>query len=52
MEVEVTIKMKINPEFYEELSKILDHKIEWLIDLYSNPEIESVYDCSIKKVED
>lgn len=46
--VKITIRATIAPEFKDELERIVDHHIEYLIDLISYPEIKSVYGCEIE----
>ncbi len=46
--VTITFNMEIDSTFKKELEKIIDHKIESLVDLDSFPEIKSVYGCEIK----
>ena len=42
MIVEIKMKMDIEDDFFEELSRISDHHIDRLVDLDSYPEIKSV----------
>ena len=47
-EVEITMKMKVDEDFINELKYIIDHHIEQLIDYDNYPEIKTIYDCKLK----
>lgn len=47
-EVKVTLCMSIDDDFRDELGSIVDHNIEYLIDLDGNPEIKSVYNAEVE----
>lgn len=52
--VEVKFNVEIDEKDYEELVRMVDHHIDWLLDLSSNPEIKTVYGATtsiIKKGE-
>ena len=45
--VEVKLTMDINKDFVDEFKSIVDHHIEYLIDINNFPEILSIYDCKV-----
>jgi hypothetical protein len=52
MKVEITFKANIDREFFEELKRIVDHHLDYLVDFNSNPEIKSVYDAQVTEIKD
>ena len=49
--VNVSMNMVIDKSYLEKLKNIIDHHIDWLIDLDSNEEIRSVYNAEIKEID-
>lgn len=49
--VRITLNMEIDDEFVEELQKIVDHKIDAMLDYDSFPEINNIYDCKMKIID-
>lgn len=51
MTVQISFTANIDKDFYEELQRIIDHHIEYLIDTdsFSN-EIESIYNAKVEVV--
>lgn len=49
--VEVKFNAIIDKNFVEEFEKIIDHKIDSLVDLYSFPEIKTIYNANTKIIE-
>lgn len=52
MIVAVKMKMEIDDEYYDELKSIVDHKIEYLVDMDANPEINSIFEAEVNEVDD
>lgn len=51
MEYEITMKVELKDDSeLEDLKRTIDHHIERFVDLDGWQSIESIYDCSIKKV--
>ena len=50
--VRVSFELEIEDSFMEELEKIVDHKLDYLLDLTEFPEIESVSDGQIEELDD
>ena len=48
MTVQISFTADIDKDFYEELQRIVDHHMEYLIDFDSVPEIESIYDAKVE----
>ena len=51
MEVMFSIKMTVEDDAWETL-KQWEHHAEYLLDLDSYPEIKSIYDCKVEKLEE
>jgi len=49
--VEVKFNAITDKNFVEEFEKIIDHKIDSLVDLYSFPEIKTIYNANTKIIE-
>ena len=47
-EVKITLCCSIEDDFRDELASIIDHNIEYLLDLDGNPEIHSVYNAEME----
>lgn len=50
--VRIILDMDVEDRYINELSKIVDHHIDYLIDLSGNPEINRVYNCKMEVIED
>lgn len=49
--VKITLEMEIEDEFVEELQKIVDHKINAMLDFDGLPEINDVYNCKMEIID-
>lgn len=49
--IEVTMKMDIDEDSYDELKRIIDHHADYLLDLISYPEIHSVYGAKVEEID-
>lgn len=49
--IEVTMKMEVDDDFYDDLKRIVDHHVDYLLDLISYPEIHSVYGAKIQEID-
>ena len=48
--VKVSIDMIIDKDYKDKLENILNHHIDWLLDLDSNEEIRSVFNCELEEI--
>ena len=49
--IEVTMKMNIDEDSYNELKRIINHHIDYLLDLDSYPEIHCVYGAKVSEID-
>ena len=48
-EITISFKATVDEKSVEELKRIVDHHLNWLINLDEFPEIKTVYDATIKE---
>ena len=46
--VKITFNAEVEDDFVEELKRMVDHHMDYLIDLDDNPEITSISDAEIE----
>ncbi len=49
--VKVSFEAQIDDEFLEELNRIVDHHLDYLIDLDDNPEIKELSDGEVEELD-
>ena len=50
--VKISFNMDVDDNFINDLQKIVDHKLEQLVDLDSFPEIDSIYEGEMEVLDD
>lgn len=51
MQVQVSFKAEIDDKFLGELKRVVDHHLEYLLDLDSYPEITTVSDGEVEELD-
>ena len=49
--VQISFKAEIDDDFLGELQRIVDHHLEYLIDLDSTPEIKNIYEGEVEELD-
>lgn len=51
MQVQISFKAEIDDSYFGELSRIVDHHLEYLVDLAGNPEIKNLSDGELEDLD-
>ena len=50
-QVQISFKAEVDDDYIGELARIVDHHLDYLIDLDSTPEIKNVYEGELEELD-